>query len=308
MSRPLFSIITGTYNRERYIDETIAGVLGQTCGDFEWVIVDDASTDATVEKIRAVDDPRIHLEVLPENSRRPAVPRNVALQRAQGEYIAFHDSDDVWLPGKLERQLALLKAHPDWGMVHSYTELIDEESQVLGVRHKGRLPESGDCFQSLLRHCFISISTVVVPRAVFEAVGLMDEDPFYRAKEDYEWFLRLAREYPVGLQDEVTARYRRAASGISAEDAEWRMRPEDVCMHERIWKRPELWEGRETGAAMKRIVIDGAITNAQHWRDQGCPRRACWFAGYALRRAPFYTEAWLQLVKSVVRGCKPRKA
>ena len=133
MSRPLFSIITGTYNRERYIEETIAGVLGQTCADFEWLVVDDASTDRTVELLRAVDDPRLKLEVLPENSRRPAVPRNVALRKATGRYIAFHDSDDLWLPDKLEKQRAFLEGNPDFGMIHGYTELIDEESDDMAA-------------------------------------------------------------------------------------------------------------------------------------------------------------------------------
>ena len=306
VTRPLFSIITGTYNRERYIGETIAGVLGQTCADFEWLVVDDASTDGTVGILEAVDDPRLKLEVLPANSRRPAVPRNVALRKASGRYIAFHDSDDVWLPGKLEKQFAFLEANPEFGMIHGYTELIDEESRVLGVRHEGKLPPSGDCYLELLRHCFISITTVVVPFEVFEKTGLMDEDPFYRAKEDYEWFLRVARDHPVGLMDDVLARYRRAASGISAEDAEWRMRPEDVCMHEKIRLRSDLWEGRVDAAEMKRIVLDGALVNSQHWRDRKRCGRAAWFAAYALRRAPFEGRAWGHLAKALARGLLPR--
>jgi glycosyltransferase involved in cell wall biosynthesis len=282
---PLVSVISGTFNREPYIRKTIDSVLAQDVGPPEILIVDDASTDRTVDILRAYGD-RISVDVLPSNSGLPAVPRNVALRKARGRYIAFLDSDDLWKPGKLSKQIAFLENNPRFDWVHAYAEVIDVDDRVQGVRHGNGLPPSGDSFDALLRHCFISISTVLVRREVVEKTGLLNEDRFYRAREDYEWFLRVARNHPLGLVDEVLASYRRAPTGISAQDSTWYLRPEDAEMHLRVWQRRELWQDRTPEGLLREVFTQACLDNSIHWRAQHRRDRALHFCRLALRHTP----------------------
>ena len=279
---PLVTVVCGSYNREPYIQRTLDSVFAQDYPALQVLIVDDASTDRTVDILRGYGD-RIDLEVLPKNSGLPAVPRNRALRRARGDYIAFLDSDDLWLPGKLHQQVGFLEANRGFDWVHSYAENMDEQDRVLGVRHEGTLPPSGDSHQALLRHCFISISTVLVRRNVLDRVGLLEVDRFYRAREDYEWFLRVSRDHPLALLDTVLARYRKAATGISAQDNTWFMRPEDAEMHLRIWQRPEIWKDRAPESLLREVFTQACLDNAQFWRSHHRPDRARHFLRLAFR-------------------------
>lgn len=306
MSPPLVTVVIGTYRREAYIRRTLDSVFAQDWSALQIIVVDDASDDRTVDILREYGD-RIELVVLPENSRRPAVPRNVALKRARGEFIAFLDSDDLWKPGKIRRQVEHLEANPEIMLLHGNSENIDLEDRSLGVRHGGVLPDGDDKFLRLLEHCFISISTVMVRRAVLDTVGLLDEDPFYRAKEDYEWFLRVAHRHPIAALPDVLACYRKAPTGISAEEGNWHMRPEDAPMHLRILQRPELWEGRADRALVRRIFLSACRVNAMFWRGQGRPGRALWFCRLGLSRAPVAAALWQECTKSIVRILLPRK-
>src|SRR5690625_4333075 len=110
LNQTLVSVITPAYNAERFIEETIESVLQQTYSEWEMIIVDDRSTDNTVAIIERYvkKDDRIKLIELPDNSGS-AVARNTAMDHARGRYLAFLDSDDLWLPEKLERQLKFMQ-------------------------------------------------------------------------------------------------------------------------------------------------------------------------------------------------------
>jgi len=300
MPPPLVTVVIGTYLRESYIRRTLDSVFAQDWPALQVVVVDDASDDRTVDILREYGE-RIELVVLPKNSRRPAVPRNVALKLARGEYIAFLDSDDLWKPGKIRQQVEFMAAHPDVMLLHGNSENIDLEDRPLGVRHGGLLPDGDDKFLRLLEHCFISISTVMVRRAVLDSVGLLDEDPFYRAKEDYEWFLRVAHRHPIAALPDVLACYRKAPTGISAEEGNWHMRPEDAPMHLRILQRPELWQGRADRAFVRRVFLDACRTNSIHWRGQRHPGRALWFCRLGLTVHPFARPLWLEAAKAAAQ-------
>ena len=300
MNAPLVTVVIGTYRREAYIRRTLDSVFAQDWPALQVVVVDDASDDGTVDILHEYGE-RIELVMLPQNSRRPAVPRNVALKRARGEYIAFLDSDDLWKPGKIRRQVEFMAAHPDVMLLHGNSENIDLEDRPLGVRHGGLLPDGDDKFLRLLEHCFISISTVMVRRAVLDSVGLLDEDPFYRAKEDYEWFLRVAHRHPIAALPDVLACYRKAPTGISAEEGNWHMRPEDAPMHLRILQRPELWQGRADRAFVRRVFLDACRTNSIHWRGQRHPGRALWFCRLGLTVHPFARPLWLEAAKAAAQ-------
>ena len=130
MSGELVSIVMPVHNAERYLEEAIRSVMSQTYGAWELLVVDDNSTDSSMEIARrlSLEDSRVKLFRNPNPTGYPATPRNMAVDLAQGRYIAFLDSDDVWLPNKLEHQLPFFDRRDGIGVVFSDYEKIDEES------------------------------------------------------------------------------------------------------------------------------------------------------------------------------------
>ncbi len=300
MSAPLVSVCIGTFNRVRYVEETLDSVFAQTYPALDVVVVDDASTDGTPDLIARRYGDRVRLIRRTTNSGMCPITRNQAARAATGRYLAFLDSDDAWYPTKLAKQVAQLEAHPEYALSHTYAHLMDEHSQVFGVRHEGRLPPSGDCFEALLRHCWITISSILVRREVFDEIGWFIEDPRYGIwGEDHEFFLRVARRHPVGLVDEVLTRYRRARQNISG--GNWKQTPESVPFHAMVVDRPDLWAGRVPRSAMVAAFGDVCLENARHWRACGRPDRAAWFAWQALGRSPARGEVWGDLARSLGR-------
>lgn len=127
----MVSIITPSYNSAKYIAATIESVLSQTYQDWEMLIVDDCSTDGSYELIESYSrkDSRIKSFKTQAHVGNPTVPRNIAIENAQGQYIAFLDSDDLWMPGKLKRQLEYFKDSSETAVVFSYYEKISEAGE-----------------------------------------------------------------------------------------------------------------------------------------------------------------------------------
>lgn len=138
--QPLVTVITPLFNAERFIAETIQGVLNQTYQNFEMIIIDDCSSDNSINIVKefAKSDSRLKLIESKENFGGPARPRNVGLDNAQGEYVAFLDADDVWLPSKLEVQLDILHGS-EYDFVDSRAYAIDEKGKVISGLHNRRL-------------------------------------------------------------------------------------------------------------------------------------------------------------------------
>ena len=165
MPPPLVSVCIGAYNRKDTIRECVDSALGQTWPNKEVVVVDDASTDGTREILEEYGN-RIRLIWRETNSGICPVTRNQAAEASNGEYVAFLDSDDVWYPEKLQKQVAFLESHPDVPLCHTLCHVLDGASRVVGVRHgAGVVPSTGWIFDRLLDHCWITISTVMVTGA-----------------------------------------------------------------------------------------------------------------------------------------------
>src|SRR5919106_1338198 len=130
MARPPVSINTCAFNSARFIEETIDSVLAQTLADFEWVIVDDGSTDGTAELVERRRDPRIKL--IRQHHITLRFARAIALAHSEGEYLAFLDSDDLWRPHKLERQLAIAREIGEPALIVADADLIDDQSREIG--------------------------------------------------------------------------------------------------------------------------------------------------------------------------------
>lgn len=194
ISSPSLSIVTPVYNGERFIDETIQAVVGQTFTDWEWIIVDDCSTDRTVERVRewAARDARIRLLCLEKNFGGPAGPRNVGAREASAERVAFLDADDIWHPRKLEIQLAAM-GDRDFSCT-AMKDFHNPGALRFAEYPAGQLPPAHEVtFGQMSLRNRIPTSSVVIRRQLLLEMPFL-EDPRYKAVEDYHCWLRLLQE------------------------------------------------------------------------------------------------------------------
>jgi glycosyltransferase involved in cell wall biosynthesis len=192
----LVSVILPTYNRAAYVTAAVDSVLKQSCADWELIIADDGSAHETARCLDAFGDRRIIVLRLP-HSGNPSKVRNAAIRRAQGEYLALLDSDDIWAPAKLETQLATMRASP--GCRWSYTATADIDPTGRLVEIAGRAPWkpfSGNIVDALISlRAIVSTSSVMAERSLVEEAGGFDEQQLFG--EDYDLFIRLALRSPV---------------------------------------------------------------------------------------------------------------
>ncbi len=211
---PAVSVVIGAYNAERWIAETIASVLGQTWRDFELIVVDDGSTDATAEIVKHCGAPVRYLHQ--ENKGQPAA-RNTGIRAAQGRYVAFVDADDLWHPEKLARQMRLFEEDPLLAWCYTDAFLFASETGAIrGRAGQENALHEGDVLRPLLLGNFILSPTPVVRREVFDAVGSFNEDPVVRNGEDWEMWLRIAERYPVRVLRRPLAKVRLHDQRMSA--------------------------------------------------------------------------------------------
>jgi glycosyltransferase involved in cell wall biosynthesis len=200
---PLVSVVIPTYNRGYCIAASIDSVLAQTLGDFEIIVVDDASGDDTRQRVAAYADPRVSYVALPTN-QGGAVARNTGIRQARGEFIAFLDSDDLWLPDKLARQIdGLRRLGPHCGLSYTWLTCVDDDgAETLRIH-----PEiDGDCFEEMLVSNFIgSFSNLVVRRELLVEAGGLDEA--FRSCQDWDLFIRLCRHRSVHCERGYLVRY-----------------------------------------------------------------------------------------------------
>jgi glycosyltransferase involved in cell wall biosynthesis len=192
---PEISVIIPTYNRRAMLSEALASVHAQREASFEVIVVDDGSTDGTWSDLVAAGG---ELHAIRSEHRGPAAARNRGLALALGSLIAFLDSDDLWMPAKLARQVRFMREHPGCAISQSAETWMRNGRRVNpGRRHRKR---AGDIFIDSLRTCLISPSAAIVRRELLERLGGFDED--LQACEDYDLWLRIAAREPVGLLDE----------------------------------------------------------------------------------------------------------
>ncbi len=192
------SVIIPTYNREKLIGRAIRSVLCQTFACSEILVIDDGSMDQTgalVRSLQATNNVPIHFFY--QKNRGVAAARNLGIQRAQSEFIAFLDSDDHWRKDKLAEQLRAMEAAPDYMISHT------KEQWLRGGVHlnqkKKHIPRHGDIFGHCLQLCTVGMSTVMLRKELFASVGLFS--PAFPCCEDYEFLLRVSCRYPFLLVD-----------------------------------------------------------------------------------------------------------
>jgi glycosyltransferase involved in cell wall biosynthesis len=188
----LVSVIIPTYNRAHIIGRAIESVLKQTHTNFELIIIDDGSTDNTAEVVKSFDDERIKY-IKHERNKGVATARNTGIGVSGGSYIAFQDSDDEWLPQKLEKQMAAFKnASPKTGIVYSGCLRISGSKKTY-IHPPVTTPKEGDIHNSLLAGNFVTSQALIIKRECFEKAGMFNDE--YVALEDWELWLRISKYY-----------------------------------------------------------------------------------------------------------------
>jgi glycosyltransferase involved in cell wall biosynthesis len=237
------SVVMTVYNGAKTVRETVASVLSQTMPDFEFLIVDNASTDATIDIIKGFNDPRVKLHPQSVNQgQSKALVLGMSL--ATAPYIARIDADDVCMPNRLARQTAYLDLHPECALVGSWHDEIDDEGHYLKTT---RYPTTADVLRANLlsdgglTHRALCHPSVCFRKTAYDTVG--GYNPEIKYAQDYELWARFVEKYPVANIPEVLLHYRASRGSTSN-----RFRPEmeqelDRIQHarlKRLW--PEISE------------------------------------------------------------------
>lgn len=221
--KPVVSIIMPTFNRLQYLRPAVASVFAQTFQDWNLIIADDGSDAETKAYLQSLDDPRVTLLLL-EHTGKPSVISNIALREASGEYVAYLDSDDLWLPNKLQVQIRSLRQHPE--RLWSYTKfsLVDATGQAIGGARVRDWPTlSGWILPQLLDEVtIIAQPSVVVSRQLLERLGAFDEE-LVMCYDDELWF-RLAAHSEIDGIDEPLTLVRRHAHHSGNDVIAWQDR------------------------------------------------------------------------------------
>jgi len=227
MNAPLVSVVIPAYNHGPYIREAVQSVLQQSLSDLELIIVDDGSTDDTLEQIHQVADPRVQVIAQSNQGAHAAINRGLSL--ARGNYLAILNSDDRYTPDRLERLVPILERDPEIGLVSSYIRVIDAQGISMGIKHGYRdlepwplmVPEQSfraghDLRAALLTENFLATtSNYIFPRTRYQEVG-----PFrpLRYTHDWDFALRVARVADLHLEPAPLLDYRVHSSNTIRQD------------------------------------------------------------------------------------------
>lgn len=277
------------YNGEATLARALDSALSQRFTDFEVVVVNDGSTDRSSEIAhrRAAADPRIRVIDQP-NAGLPAA-RNAAIAASRGRYLALLDADDIWLPGHLERAVAVLDAEPEVGLVHANVEMIDADDRSLGIAEREWHRVSDQYRALLLRHEHICCPSAVFRRACIEQVGAFDTGFTGLGCEDRDLWLRIAEHWRLHYIDEVLVRYRVTAGSMSR-NAD-RMLRARLRLIDKVSKTPR-------GAPLARHALAMLESDlGMEFLAEGNSRRALAAQLKALRIRPHTARVWRRMVR-----------
>ena len=204
MGSPRVSVVLPVYNGEKHLAEAVESILSQTFRDFEFIIIDDGSTDGASDILRRYQQEDDRIRVYPQENRGAVAASNRGCQLAQGEYVARMDHDDVSLPERLARQVAYLEAHPEIGVLGTWIQEIDSRGLKREIRRKLTMPRViawGLCFESCLPN-----PTVMMRRAVIERIGFYGTEALHA--DDYDLWVRALSVTQLANIPEVLLRYR----------------------------------------------------------------------------------------------------
>lgn len=206
------TVLMSVYNGEKYLHEAIDSILNQTFKDFEFIIINDCSTDDTAKILESYKDSRIRI-VTNEKNIGVAKSLNKGLQLAQGRYIARMDADDISALNRLQKEVDFLHAHEDCAVVGTFTTIIDENSQPL-LRYE-RPIEDADIQKSLWKENCLAHGSVMMRKQALDDIGIYDES--IKRAQDYDLWLRLSEKYHLANIPEYLYSVRHHDKSISAQ-------------------------------------------------------------------------------------------
>ena len=291
---PFFSVVIPTYNCAKLLERALSSVLTQTFQDFEIIVVDNSSTDDTHQVLKAKDDPRMSV-VGVQNHGNIAYSRNIGIHRSKGDWIAFLDSDDAWLPEKLETVRAAILGNPDIILV-----CHDEWKVVEGKREKylRHAPSDSDIYESFLFHgSCLSTSAVTLRGDIATKTGGFSERKDFVTAEDYEYWVRLSREGAFHFINKVLGEWHIHGSNLS-KNMEIHASAR-VCVYDHhlgLWlkEHPDLKIKAQKRRARVWAGSSFALSKAHMYSN------ARKYALRAISLYPFDWKAWAALILSVV--------
>ena len=247
------------YNGEKYLKEAVESILNQTFRDFEFIIIDDGSTDGTSEIIARYEKADDRIRVYHQENRGLVASLNRGCQLAKGEYIARMDADDISLPERLEKQVEFLNAHPDIGVLGTWMELINENSVP---QNKVRVPTSPWLigWSLIFANCMVH-SSVMMRRDIVEQLG------FYRPEalhaEDYDLWARISSITKLANIPEVLLRYRISKERISSQHSQTQEQNSVQIIQSMVTRLLGPGVSLETVSRLRRVVIGLPLDNPQ---------------------------------------------
>ena len=299
---PLVSVIIPTYNCAPYLAEAIDSVLLQAGVNIEIIVVDDGSTDNTKDVVEKYRDRITYISQVPR--RGASAARNLGIQHASGEWIAFQDADDIWVPGKLSMQLDALQKYPDARLVFADTlvfrdgVVVQDSLSPTNLRNWCRsnttqVPDMyyGHVYRELvLRNCICTISVVLL-RKVLDEVGLFDETMM--VGEDYDLWLRIARNHPVVYLDRTFCKCRLRDDGLSGgpQARSFRWLQAHTAVREK--HRSANWIPDQYREALTAVLSDNYWALGMNYFREERFREARIFFLKGLGYRPLHLKSWL---------------
>jgi glycosyltransferase involved in cell wall biosynthesis len=276
--RPGVSVVVPTFQGELRIGAALTRLQQQSHTDFEVVVVDDGSTDATPAVVREAMSRDGRIRLIEQDHAGIAAARNRAIEAARSDVLAFLDDDDHWHVQKLELQLARLAAAPQVALVSCYSALVDFEAKLLGWRIGGST--EGDVYREMLEWDMVSGGSVALAvRSAVEEAGGFDESLADRA--DWDLWIRLARRSPFACVDRVLVGYTRRSGSVSQDSERMLAQGRKVLAKARSMD-PNI------GARHHRALIARDLFAASCFcLFDECGRAGCRYMAAALRTEPF---------------------
>jgi glycosyltransferase involved in cell wall biosynthesis len=301
MTTPLISVIIPVYNCVEYLQKALASVLDQNGVSVE-VIVVDSSRDNSCTILSRQSEPRVRYVY--QEPRGVSAARNLGIQHAQGEFIAFQDADDEWLPEKLKMQMSAFDRYPDTGLVFTDTMMFRDEGVIQETMNghmlrdwcRSHASDEPDCYygrlyeQLLIRDC-MNTSSVLVRRKVLEEHGTFDEN--FKVGEDYDLWLRIARNHPMIFLDRVLCKYRVRDDGLSGGEEVRGLRWLDAHIAVREKHRQLNWVPTEHVGLLNEILSQRCWEAGWNYFGRNQLREARQYFWMALRAQPFGLRTWL---------------
>jgi len=300
---PLVSVVVPVYNGERYIEDCLRSILEQDYPALEVIVVDDGSSDATESQVRALDDPRVQFHR--QANAGSAVARNRGVECAQGEFIAFNDSDDLWAPHRLKQQVRYLREQPELHAVcgrfmavpDAFTR-ADAAAQDYQTEPAPDPAKSGFTYLRLLESSIYHVDCLLVRASLMKRIRF---NPDYRRGQDFDFFLQLSQATPIAQLHNLYAFYRQNPTSITRKPYLRNFRAEILAaaMHQ-FGPRDQL--GRELPPGK----LDAML--AISWFGHGFELyRARWFSAAAwsfwlsIRHRPLQVGGWRYLLMCGLR-------